>query len=76
MTDWRSTPSTGLRRLQFRSLSLPPESPPVHPLIDMHLRTLNVSCFHPIKCFRIGVGLPQEGVTYFNTFSHHTHHPR
>jgi len=33
-----STPSTGLRRLQFRSLSLPPEFPP--PLIDIHLRTL------------------------------------
>jgi len=30
MTDWRSTSSTGLRRLHFRSCSLPTESPPPH----------------------------------------------
>jgi len=72
MTDWRSTPSTGIRRLHFRSLSLPRK---YHPFLDIHLHyklfmfssfALSASLFaRDIKCFRIGSGVDPEGGNIF-----------
>jgi len=66
MTDWRSDPSTGLRHLHFRSLSLPPESPPTHYMIPVFILCSSVSLFAgDIKFVKIGGGVAPGGGDIF-----------